>query len=86
MADKDTVTKEYMQDNAVFADAFNFYCYGGRQVIDPDQLKSIDTTAIALPYGNSETAGKMTRGKNAQESYGIPAPGPSYNRRARRRS
>ncbi len=55
MADKDTVTKEYMQDNAVFADAFNFYCYGGRQVIDPDQLKSIDTTAIALPYGNSET-------------------------------
>ena len=52
MADKDTVTKEYMQDSAVFADAFNFLLYGGRQVIRPEQLRPLDTTAIALPYGS----------------------------------
>ncbi len=54
MADKDTVTKEYMQDSATFADAFNFLLYDGRQVIRPEQLRPLDTTAIALPYGSGE--------------------------------
>ena len=51
MADKDTVTKDYMQDSEHFADAFNFLLYGGRQVIKPEQLKPLDTTSIVLPYG-----------------------------------
>ena len=46
MADKDTITKDYMQDNATFADAFNFLIYGGEQVIDPQQLRPLDTTAM----------------------------------------
>ena len=52
MADKDTVTKEYMQDNEVFADAFNFYMFDGEQVIKPEELHPLDTTAIALPFGD----------------------------------
>ncbi len=40
-----------MQDSTTFADAFNFLLYGGRQVIRPEQLRPLDTTAIALPYG-----------------------------------
>ena len=36
MGKKDTVTKNYMEDNATFADAFNFLIYGGRQVIKPE--------------------------------------------------
>ena len=51
MAQKDTITKDYMQDKETFADAFNFLIYDGEQVIKPDQLKPLDTTAIALPYG-----------------------------------
>ena len=51
MSEKDTVTKEYMQNRDTFADAFNFYLYDGEQVIKPEQLKPLDTTAIALPYG-----------------------------------
>ncbi|MDD6058855.1 MAG: Rpn family recombination-promoting nuclease/putative transposase [Ruminococcus sp.] len=51
MADKDTITKDYMQDSEHFADAFNFLLYGGRQVIKPEQLKPLDTTSIVLPYG-----------------------------------
>ncbi|MCM1524854.1 MAG: Rpn family recombination-promoting nuclease/putative transposase [Ruminococcus sp.] len=51
MADKDTVTKNYMQDRETFADVFNFLIYGGEQVISPEQLKPLDTAAVALPYG-----------------------------------
>jgi hypothetical protein len=56
MADKDSITKEYMQDNETFADAFNFYMYNGEQVIDPGRLRPLDTTAIALPFGDDTGA------------------------------
>ena len=51
MAEKDALTKEYMQDAETFADAFNFLLYDGKQVIRPERLKPLDTTAIALPFG-----------------------------------
>ena len=44
MGVKDTVTKDYMNDPRIFADAFNFFLYNGRQVILPEKLHSIDTT------------------------------------------
>ena len=44
----DTVTKAYMKDNSVFADAFNYLIYGGEAVVDPKQLQELDTTEIAL--------------------------------------
>lgn len=47
----DTVTKDYISDTVVFADVFNYYIYGGRQVIDPGQLTERDPGEIALPYG-----------------------------------
>ncbi|MCD7739386.1 MAG: hypothetical protein LUH58_10190 [Lachnospiraceae bacterium] len=34
MGVKDTMTAKYMQRNEIFADAFNYYIYGGRQVIE----------------------------------------------------
>ena len=36
MSEKDAITKEYMQDNEIFADAFNYYLYNGEQVIKPE--------------------------------------------------
>ena len=61
MSDKDAVSKKYLQDNARFADLFNFYLYGGRQVIQPDQLKQLDTTAITLPYGQDGKASPVQK-------------------------
>ena len=61
MADKDTVTKEYMQDNEVFADVFNFLLYDGEQVIKPEQLRPLDTTAIALPYGEDNKSAPIQK-------------------------
>ena len=51
MGRKDTVTKTYMEQNVVFADAFNYYIFGGQQVILPEQLKELNTTEIVVPYG-----------------------------------
>lgn len=52
MGEKDAITKNYMQDKTVFADAFNFLLYNGEQVIKPDQLKEADTDELTLPYGD----------------------------------
>lgn len=47
----DTVTKAYMRENTVFADAFNYLIYDGKAIVDPEKLKELDTTEIALPFG-----------------------------------
>ena len=51
MGAADAITKAYMRENAVFADVFNYMIYAGRKVILPESLKELDTTEIALPFG-----------------------------------
>lgn len=50
----DTITKAYIRENEVFADAFNYFIYQGRQVINPEHLKELDTTEVILPMGADE--------------------------------
>ena len=38
--------------NRFFADMFNFLLYDGSPVIKPENLRELDTTEIAIPYGN----------------------------------
>ena len=52
MGMKDTETKRYISNPDIFADAFNYLLYNGKQVITPSSLKPVDTTEIAVPYGN----------------------------------
>ena len=47
----DTITKKYMENPIVFADAFNQFLYHGDQKIDPARLTELDTTEIVIPYG-----------------------------------
>ena len=49
--EKDTLTKAFMSRPDVFADAFNFLIYDGKQVIRPEELEELDTSSIALPFG-----------------------------------
>ena len=49
----DTETKAFMSDPSRFADAFNYLIYDGQPVIKPEDLKPLDTTEIAIPYGNN---------------------------------
>ena len=37
---KDTVTRAYIKQHTNFADAFNYYIFGGLQVIRRDQLRT----------------------------------------------
>lgn len=54
MGKADGATKSYMRENEVFADAFNFYVYNGKQVIDPERLQPLDTAEIGTPFGGEE--------------------------------
>ena len=54
MGKVDTVTKAYMRKNNIFADAFNYLVYDGKPVVNPEQLRELDTTEIALPFGLRE--------------------------------
>lgn len=56
MGEKDTLTKDYMNDPRIFADVFNYLLYRGKQVISPDDLRPLDTTMIGIPYGESGAA------------------------------
>ncbi len=54
LKDKDTYAKKYMSDNKVFADAFNFLIYNGEEVIKPESLKPLDTSVLAVPFGDTD--------------------------------
>lgn len=66
----DTVTKEYMRNNAVFADAFNYLMYGGNSVIDAAGLHEVDAAEIALPFGpQTENRPEQNGTKKKDEKY-----------------
>ena len=65
----DTITKDYVKDARVFADIFNYYIYGGRQVILPEQLTERDTAKIALPYGVDGTVVPVQKFRDVQKLY-----------------
>ena len=56
MGVKDTVTTKYMRQNEIFADAFNYFVYGGEQVINPESLEELDTCEVDVPYGGEKGA------------------------------
>jgi len=60
-----------MGENKVFADAFNFLIYGGRRVVDPEKLRSIDPTEIGLLYerrADREEEYEQEKDKKIQET------------------
>ena len=54
MGRADDITKEYVRRSDIFADLFNFFLYGGKEVIKPEHLRERDITEIALPFGNGK--------------------------------
>ena len=59
MGNIDIVTKHYLEDSRIFADAFNYFIYDGKPVIQPEQLRPLDAVATATPDG--ETPVQKTR-------------------------
>ena len=44
----DTLTKSYLSQDKIFADAFNYLIFDGKQVIDPAELKEQDPTEVTV--------------------------------------
>ena len=64
MSDKDSITKEYMKQPKQFADLFNGFCFGGEEVIRPEELREMDTASIALPYGSDGAAEPLQKNRD----------------------
>ncbi len=67
MGKADVVTKNYMRQNHVFADAFNYLIYGGENVIHENELREVDTTEMALPYAEHGSEREKTGKKVEQD-------------------
>lgn len=61
MAEKDIVTKDYIKDTEVFADAFNYLIFDGKPVINPSKLHEMDPVEIGMPYGEGKTRGTVQK-------------------------
>lgn len=48
MGKKDTLTKQYLAQDDVFSDAFNYYLFKGEKVIDAKDLKEQDPTELTV--------------------------------------
>ncbi|MCD7761847.1 MAG: Rpn family recombination-promoting nuclease/putative transposase [Lachnospiraceae bacterium] len=69
MADTDTLTKKFVKDREVFADAFNYFLHDGKNVIKPEQLKAADTTEVVVPYGEVGTGVRMQPVQKIRDAY-----------------
>ena len=65
----DTITKDYVRDTSIFADIFNYYIYGGEQVIRPEQLTERDSAKLSLPYGADGAEVPVQRFRDVQKLY-----------------
>ena len=63
----DAVTKAYIRKNEVFADAFNYFMYDGEQKIQPEQLREMDTTEIAILLNEKDTKDNKNKDKKASK-------------------
>jgi hypothetical protein len=60
LGEKNDITRKYIRQNRIFADAFNFFIYGGRQVIAPGSLEELDTQENVI-LSDRQTREKRSR-------------------------
>ena len=57
----DQITNEYMKDKSRFSDVFNYFMYGGRQVLLPEHLHELSTVEQVFPYGKDGKTHEVQR-------------------------
>ncbi len=60
MAEKDAVTKRYMNDTSHFADAVNVGLFNGKEVVKPEMLHTMDATVLARMIDKNAQSKKAT--------------------------
>lgn len=48
MRSKDNLTAAYLRSNSRFADLINVHCFGGRTVIQPEDVREDDSVEIRI--------------------------------------
>lgn len=56
VGDKGYCNNQIYETKCSFADAFNYFVYDGKQIIDPDSLRELDTREVEVPYGGEKGA------------------------------
>ena len=52
----DTCTREYIRNPRIFADAFNYYFFHGRQIVKPEELMVQDGAEITLSHSSKDAS------------------------------
>ena len=71
MGKKNDALLTYLEDNARFADLFNYYYFGGMQVVKPQELREASEVYVAVPdekdgqFGQSGQDGKDGKGRES---------------------
>ena len=63
----DVVTKNYMRQNTVFADACNYLIYGGRNIVDPEKLTELDPTELGVVFERDSSVHDMDKPETIQK-------------------
>ena len=66
MGNIDVLSKQFMSDNEIFADAFNFLLYGGKQKIKPEDLKPLDTNSISFEINDTKISSAFQKKEHHQ--------------------
>lgn len=67
MGNTDVVTKNYMRQNTVFADACNYLIYGGRNIVDPEKLTELDPTELGVLFETDSYVRDMDKPETIQK-------------------
>ncbi|MCD7883043.1 MAG: Rpn family recombination-promoting nuclease/putative transposase [Lachnospiraceae bacterium] len=65
MGKPDTATREYINDSYVFADVFNYFIYGGRKVVNPQNLEKLDASTLLTVFGKNGDEETIQRYRDA---------------------
>ncbi len=60
----DILSKKFMSDNEIFADAFNYLLYDGKQKIKPEDLKPLDTSSISVEINNTNVSSAVQKNRD----------------------
>ncbi len=64
MGDIDVLSKKFMSDNEIFADAFNYLLYDGEQRIKPEDLSPLDTNSISVDINDTKVYSTVQKNRD----------------------
>lgn len=69
MGKKNDALLTYLEDNARFADLFNYFYFGGMQVVKPQELREASEVYVAVPDEKDGQPGQAGKGGKGREGF-----------------